>query len=241
MTVTKPSLLGGGDEGGDDGGGDEEPGILSAAKKKILGKLIDKGVDFASGLIADAVHCDWQGGIAEVKALCDKPGQPIPASMTVKGCKVKGTFKGEVSKVSRGGCCWAPNFGVDANGAGEFTGEHDDIGTVFYKGNFKGFKFEDSTGNAEYQVEDILYYTGSFANGKKSGNAVVKRMDIESEKFFKYFEGEYLDDEMFNGIVFDPKGEEVCYINSGSVGPATGNKPVMSGGKKGKKNAVVPY
>jgi hypothetical protein len=157
----------------------------------------------------------------------------------VQGHKVKGTFKGELTKVKIGGCC-VPSFGVEANGPGEFIGEHDDVGKVVYKGNFAEFKFDDDTGNAEYQVEDILHYSGGFKKGKRSGIAKVQRMDVEAEKFFNYFQGEYLDDEMFNGVVSDVKGEEVCYIKNASVGPAIGDKPIMSGGKV-KKGVVVPY
>lgn len=65
-------------------------------------------------------------------------------------------------------------------------------------------------------------------------------MDVEAEKFFNYFEGEYLDDEMYNGVVNDVKGEQVCFIRNANVGPAMGEKPIMTGGKK-KKGAVVPY
>jgi hypothetical protein len=161
ISITKPSLLGGGDEGGGAGGGDESPGLLSMAKKQIIAGLVGKGVDFGSGLIVDAVQSDWKGNFEAVKALCAKPGTPIPASIKVQGHKVKGTFKGELTKVKVGGCC-IPSFGVEANGPGEFIGEHDDVGKVVYKGNFAEFKFDDDTGDAEYQVEDILHYTGGF-------------------------------------------------------------------------------
>ena len=108
-----------------------------------------------------------------------------------------------------------------------------------YKQNAKRIKIGGLNGyGKEFSLTYKLIFEGNYLNGKRNGKGIEY---FENERI--KFEGEYLNGEIFNGIRYDEKGNEVLRINNGIVKELYDNGLVKFEGKylNGKKWNGVGY
>ena len=173
--------------------------------------------DFAKGLIATSIKLALYGNKDDVIAERDRGGM-MEATMIIREENVAGYFKGDTVAETGGGCLF-PKWKLRATGHGEFDGDSEKLGRVSYTGKFMKFMFDDPTGNAEYFVGEHFRYFGVFRKGMRSGQGKLQRWDVETNKFFLYYDGLWKEDEMDGGIIYSPEGLKVVRVRDGNFTP----------------------